>query len=49
MFANLAKFKFIMANAIDPIFTSSVGCWKAKTPIPKNIKTKVSAEYDIVS
>ena len=49
IFKNLAKLKLIIDTTIAPTLNLSFGWSKAKTPIPKNKNTKVSAEYAIVS
>ncbi len=49
IFKNLAKLKFIIDTTIAPALNLSFGWSNAKTPIPKNKNTNVSAEYAIVS
>lgn len=49
IFKNLAMLKFIIDTIIAPILNLSFGWSNAKTPIPKNKNTNVSAEYEIVS
>ena len=49
IFKNLAMLKFKMDTTIAPTLNLSFGWSNAKTPIPKNKNTNVSAEYAIVS